>query len=358
MEPQIRAKLPQPLIKAIELQSTAGIQRLEDPPQGIPRYTINSESFFSVTQILDDGKFARVDPRALLHAQILGSVVHLQIENFLTEQEVLANIEDVLDPQQLKLFNVIPPAEEQMWQDYKFGVHEPDTSKPLEELVLKNRIRTAFDQFLEYSTDHTIEVVFTEKVVWNVDYLYAGTLDLVCLLDGKLTIIDHKTSRFIKESKIVDDSYTGQLSAYLVALNKMGQGNLENDIDLRILHLNPLANKPKLISRKFNFERFLKALTRFSKTELNIITSVKSKNSKNGSDQPKTEYKNVVLSCSDKYCNKKSKFPILVDPNILSKNFVRRIAKVDYHEDSNHYTIYHLQIPSYDVERSFIYEIK
>ena len=332
------------LTNALDLQNKTEFRRIEDPPPGVPRYIIDNESFFSVTQILDDGKFDKVDPLRLIHAQILGSVVHLQVENYLTGQKLQHNLEETLGPKQMKMFNIIPPADEKLWQMYKTGVRLPESD--IEELVLKNRIQEGFDQFLEYSSNHEIEVVFAEKVVWNTDFLYAGTVDLMCLLDGKLTIIDHKTSRFVEESKNANDSYTAQLSGYLMALKKMGEGDF--DSDLRILHLNPIASKPKLITRKYNFDIFLRALTRFSKQE-------DYNDSQNEKEIVPIIYR--TFKCPDTSCSVTSKFPFPKDPKYLSDKLIQRMAKLDFHEDSNHYAMFHIQIPNYNVIASFIPEL-
>ena len=62
--------------KIAYLREHGGLKRLENPPTGIPRYNINKEGYYSVTQILDDGKFLKIDPKNLMHSQTLGSIVH------------------------------------------------------------------------------------------------------------------------------------------------------------------------------------------------------------------------------------------------------------------------------------------
>lgn len=349
MESGFKDKLSSILVEALNLQNNTKIHRLDDPPTGMPRYSIGNEAFFSVTQILDDGKFAKVDPIRLLHAQILGSVVHLQIENYLLGRQLHFNIEETLDQKQLKLFNFLSPASKEVWQSYNFEVRPPDDS--LEEIVLINRIKEAYNQFLDYAANNTIEVVFAEKVVWNPDYLYAGTVDLLCLLNNKLTIIDHKTSRYVKDSAGADDSYTGQLSAYLTALRYMGNGQLESN--LNILHLNPLADKPKLITRKFNFEVFLQSLARFS-----MDTSIAGFTQSNLTNEPSDNIRYKKFDCPDKNCSIQSTFPFPKDPTHFESNSIRRVAKVDFHEDSSHFAIFHASIPDYKIERKFTYELK
>ena len=203
------------LHKIKELQKNTEIKRIENPQSGIPRYNISGEGYFSVTQILDDGSFSDLDPTRMIHALTLGSVVHLQIENFLKDLGLQTNIENVLEPKQLHLYNFLSEATDTEWNQY---LHSVQMDYGLEEIVLKNRINSAFNQFKEFYNSHDLEVIFAEEVIWNPDYLYAGTIDLVCMLDGELTIIDHKTSRFVDPESNISDKYTGQLSAYFNAM--------------------------------------------------------------------------------------------------------------------------------------------
>lgn len=47
----------------------------------------------------------------------------------------------------------------------------------------------------EFKLHHTVEPVYTELTVWNETWGYAGTLDGLWLIDGKLYLLDIKTSR-------------------------------------------------------------------------------------------------------------------------------------------------------------------
>lgn len=47
----------------------------------------------------------------------------------------------------------------------------------------------------QFKSEHTIEPLFTEATVWNSELGYAGTFDGLWLIDGKLYLIDIKTSR-------------------------------------------------------------------------------------------------------------------------------------------------------------------
>lgn len=337
----------------VNLLASSSIKRKENPPRGVPRYTINGEGFYSVTQILDDGSFKNFNSRRMMHALTLGSVVHLQIENYLKKLDLYTNIEEVLETDQFKLFNFLPIGTDEDWNHYLSGVQDPDNT--LEELLLKNRVQVAFEQFLTFFEEHELDVVFAEEIIWHPKYLYAGTIDLVCRLDGDLTIIDHKTSRMVDNSINSIDRYSSQLSAYLNAFRYLEE-NEELDINLSILHLNPKNKKYNFIKRKYNFELFLKSLTKFSVTkighELNENTEKLSEKEIN------KMYLSKKFNCPHKKCQETSSFPFPVDNKYLLSHHVNKVIKVAYHEKEDHYVIYHISIPENKIEQSFIEKIK
>ena len=51
------------------------------------------------------------------------------------------------------------------------------------------------EQWDQYSAQHDIEPVHTEVTLWNSELGYAGTADGIWKIDGKLTMLDLKTSR-------------------------------------------------------------------------------------------------------------------------------------------------------------------
>ena len=51
------------------------------------------------------------------------------------------------------------------------------------------------EQWDKYNTEHEIEVLHSEVTLWNHDFGYAGTADGIWVIDGKLTLVDVKTSR-------------------------------------------------------------------------------------------------------------------------------------------------------------------
>jgi len=90
-------------------------------------------------------------------------------------------------------------------------------------------IEPSIKAFLEFIIEKNIHVdpAFVEKRVVNYEERYAGTLDAVALIDGKLGILDIKTSQEIYRD------YNLQTSAYMAAMKEEVKG-LETRWILRI----------------------------------------------------------------------------------------------------------------------------
>lgn len=53
--------------------------------------------------------------------------------------------------------------------------------------------------YYEWEKGHTIKPLLIEEILISKEYGYGGTPDLVCILDGKLTLLDFKTGKGIYE---------------------------------------------------------------------------------------------------------------------------------------------------------------
>lgn len=98
-----------------------------------------------------------------------------------------------------------------------------------------------YNAFLKFAQDYSPKWINSEMRIYHRQLMYAGTVDLICEIDGEKVIVDFKTS-----SKI-NHMLTGvQLEAYAQALNSAGI-----DIDYKaILHLRK--------DGKYSFERYEK----------------------------------------------------------------------------------------------------
>ncbi|MFM2394177.1 MAG: hypothetical protein RLZZ546_2159 [Bacteroidota bacterium] len=104
------------------------------------------------------------------------------------------------------------------------------------------------------------EVVANEFVVWNAKYNFAGTVDLVCKINGEWWIIDIKTSKSIWEE------YKLQISAYKNTVLQNGIEGIEKDdqptqIKTAILQVGYNRNKTgyKFTEIEDKFDMFLVA---------------------------------------------------------------------------------------------------
>ena len=54
-------------------------------------------------------------------------------------------------------------------------------------------VKAAYDEFVQWEAQHTIEWIAAERVLFHLDKRYVGTADAVCVIDGTRTILDFKT---------------------------------------------------------------------------------------------------------------------------------------------------------------------
>jgi hypothetical protein len=73
------------------------------------------------------------------------------------------------------------------------------------------KVSHALDRWRGWKAEHDFQAIASERVVWSPRHFYAGTIDTVAWVDGKLALIDFKTSQgFYKDMAL-------QLAAYAQA---------------------------------------------------------------------------------------------------------------------------------------------
>lgn len=86
-------------------------------------------------------------------------------------------------------------------------------------------LREAVERFLEWQKAHNVKFLLSEQQVYSRKYNYTGTLDFICIIDGKMYIGDLKTSsgiypemliqtaayRFAREEEYPKEKYAGQV---------------------------------------------------------------------------------------------------------------------------------------------------
>src|ERR1700756_5125870 len=86
----------------------------------------------------------------------------------------------------------------------------------------------AFMAFEDWKKSVNLKPIWIEQTVWSKQHGYAGTMDLLAEVDGKLTVVDWKTGK-----AIYPEAYL-QNAAYRHALREMGHGDPVQGIIVRL----------------------------------------------------------------------------------------------------------------------------
>jgi predicted CopG family antitoxin len=182
--------------------------RIKEQNRHFRFYQINNEQFPSVTSIIGWDADFFIPQEQLIQYGARGTIIHKQVEIFLKTGE---------------------------WKSPE------DIPEVYPELVIlkKGELSLSLDgyDFCAFYEKHPFETMKTETQVFNLEYRYAGRMDIKGVFDGKISIMDVKTGT-IDEEKCFK-----QLSAYAKA-----EGN-EDVEQLVIIPLNSTTkqgfSKPK-----------------------------------------------------------------------------------------------------------------
>lgn len=101
-------------------------------------------------------------------------------------------------------------------------ITDQDMELPEDEQVL-----ACIRQFLKWNKGRKVKWLASEAIVASMKHRFAGTVDALCEVDGKLTVLDFKTS------SMISDDYALQLAGYQIALEEMGI-NIEQRAIVRV----------------------------------------------------------------------------------------------------------------------------
>lgn len=82
----------------------------------------------------------------------------------------------------------------------------------------------------DWSRSVKLTPLFIESTIWSVVHKYAGTADLIGKVDGKLCVVDWKSSK----GKAIYPEYKLQVAAYAKAIDEMGHGPVESGIIVKL----------------------------------------------------------------------------------------------------------------------------
>ena len=90
-------------------------------------------------------------------------------------------------------------------------------------------VANSIEAFRKWRDSHEIEWLLSEVIVGSITHQVAGKLDSVALIDGKLTLVDFKTSKAIYK-----EEYYIQTALYKMMLEEMGCPVIEQRLILRV----------------------------------------------------------------------------------------------------------------------------
>lgn len=98
-------------------------------------------------------------------------------------------------------------------------------------------LRSSLTAFKKFTGAYKINPIFSEEILYSLELGIAGTADLVCELNGKLTILDWKTSGGFYPGHIV------QMAGYDILLRK-GECCIPREVDQYCVLRLPKDDKP------------------------------------------------------------------------------------------------------------------
>jgi hypothetical protein len=95
-------------------------------------------------------------------------------------------------------------------------------------MPVNQQVANGVRAFLAWEAAHKVEYVFSERQVASVEHWYAGTLDILAVVDGKLMVVDIKTTTGVYQEMFL------QTAGYVIALEEEFREPIEGRV---IVHL-------------------------------------------------------------------------------------------------------------------------
>ncbi len=95
-------------------------------------------------------------------------------------------------------------------------------------ILEKEEAKNSIKSFMDWEKENKVKWLKSEMVVASHKYKFAGTMDFLAMVNGKLTLGDFKTSSMISEETYL------QTAAYQICLEEMGLDKIEQRLVLRI----------------------------------------------------------------------------------------------------------------------------
>ncbi|MCD8201066.1 MAG: hypothetical protein LUD47_03255 [Clostridia bacterium] len=131
---------------------------------------------------------------------------------------VLPSVSQVMNPLSKSHYGNVPHDVLQAAADRGTAVHsaiELNLKYGIEDI--EGDLKGYLDAFVDFAKGHTITPVCMEHKFYHKLLQYAGTIDCLCMMDGKLTLLDFKTTE-----KVIKYMTRVQLEAYKQMLRSQG----------------------------------------------------------------------------------------------------------------------------------------
>lgn len=179
------------------------------------RYNLNDIEYPSVTEILDV-----MDKPAIVQWAVNQAIKYIEFNK--DDADVLQKAKFEYRNVGKEAMDIGSQAHDLIEHYIKFGLDKSGKNE------YNESVQNAFLSFLEWEKSNKVKWVKSEFTICDVDLCYAGMLDAICEIDGKIYLIDFKTSTgFYPE-------YELQITAYLKAYNKTAEVKATNIGILRI----------------------------------------------------------------------------------------------------------------------------
>lgn len=121
---------------------------------------------------------------------------------------------------------------------------------------ITDKAQWSFMAWEDWARSVDLKPIFVEQVVYSEKYSYAGTLDLMAEVNGKLTVLDWKTGKAVYPEAHL------QNAAYRQAIREMGHGDPVQGIIVRLpkVETDPEFEAVEALPERECFDVFLHAL--------------------------------------------------------------------------------------------------
>ena len=141
------------------------------------------------------------------------------------------------------------------WFDDHFSGRAPTTP-------VNPELRRMTGAFLKFADTHKVEVLETERRLYSQRFKFAGTVDLICKVDGELTVADYKTGSGIYAEMLAQcggyhlcyEEETGTVPSRHMLINCNAKGELTVAVSANIV-----VNQEAFLDA-LNLSRRMKAL--------------------------------------------------------------------------------------------------